>query len=615
MKDSNAQVVSRALRQHVNFAKKIETAANALFHGSPLAETLGAACDVFIQQSENVAEMRGVPHLAIAVVGSKGQGKTWLLRQMIHSESVLAHLHSGVLAREATTKLHWIGPTTPDALSPNEEVFHWCTNEQMTDIGQPYLLLDTPGTTDANSDAAQIAKQAMALAPVKLLAVRRDQLRSATNSLISYWVEGAIVLPVITAIPTSELPGLLANNVSLDAAGESLQSDIRQLLDGLQRTAPLSKILEPILIEDFEATGTPQKAGMRFTNAIQTRLAKQSLASVSNTKQSRLAAKLRHFREEIQEILDAEAPNLADAVGHLHREADELPGQVVRSVLGSQVTLQTAVRTRLRTQLVTDTSPIWFPYRTILSVLSITQGAWDRLVLALTGSVPSIFGAMTAWAKNIRSSQNAQTEIQSGIRERLHRQIEDRLQPINRRFHGVVAGLRSDGNDSDTHVVPDVRLDGVEELQSQSVTIFERAIEGSSTSSLTLQTLGALASVAFWTMLAGPIVSIYRQYFQASYEALSYSNSQTGPFPHPTPGLIFTSILLSVIPILIFSMIVMAIFTRKRRIRTIANEILAEHHSLIKSLKTDGVLKLNFEDACLEHAEFLISVNRFQPKE
>ena len=45
-----------------------------------------------------------------------------------------------------------------------------------------------------------------------------------------------------------------------------------------------------------------------------------------------------------------------------------------------------------------------------MSTLNLTQGAWDRVMLALAGSIPSLFGALASWAKNARQSRDFNTE-------------------------------------------------------------------------------------------------------------------------------------------------------------------------------------------------------------
>ncbi|MEZ6078679.1 MAG: hypothetical protein R3C56_24295 [Pirellulaceae bacterium] len=72
--------------------------------------------------------------------------------------------------------------------------------------------------------------------------------------------------------------------------------------------------------------------------------------------------------------------------------------------------------------------------------------------------------------------------------------------------------------------------------------------------------LGRAGVVLFWMFMAGPIVLIYREYFVASYHVLSGEvATHLEDFPHPTPALLFTSLLLSLLPLAIYCMVVLTL--------------------------------------------------------
>ncbi len=542
---------------------------------------------------------------------AKGQGKSWIARQFIQDSSVQAQIPSGVLGEEATTKLHWIGPHPPEDLVPQSEKFLPCDPQSMVPLGQPYMLLDTPGVTDADKFAAEATKRILSLAPIKLLVVRRDQLRSAINSEIAAAIEGAVCLPIITAIPLRELPaesdGSDRNPNSQPL--ESLDSDLRQLVDWLRASAPNTQFLSSILVEDFEASGKELLAGKKVIATISQRLQSQPLQSLARTRANRLTSIHQKLRRSVSRLIDAETPFLASSVRRLHDEANALPTQAVEGVLGSTTVLHTAIRGRLRAQLITDTSPLWFPYRSLLSLLGFTQGAWDRLVLALSGSVPSIFGTLATWARNMQWSNKASLEMQDGIRERMTRQVTDRLEPIHHQFHRALQRLRDGSDVGAPSETPRVRLGGIEELQERSRAIFEAKMEQCAYPRSLLQLAGLVSTVCFWGMLSGPIVWAYRQYFAASKAAL-WESTTVAEFPHPAPSMLMTSILLSIIPVFLFAMIFMTILLRRGKILRIASDLQAEHHSLIDKLRNEGVLRLHYEDRSLEQAEFLIHLDR-----
>ncbi len=611
-------MTSKEVDYQIAFANRISNAVESLFGDQAITHRVRGLVDDFHRQCDQIVHGRGVPLLTVAMVGAKGQGKSWIARQFIKSLAIRSQLPSGVLGREATTRLYWVGPASPESIDPSRETFIPCDAQGLIDLGQPYMLLDTPGVTDSDRTAVETTRGVLSLAPVKLLVIRRDQLRASINSEIASWIEGAVCLPIVTCIPANELDGSSSQGDPTSAAAGASQSvdsgklaeDLRHLIDWLRASAPQTQLLEPILVEDFEASGEEMQAGERMVAKIHERLRSQPLESLNRTRSKRLTAINHKLRRDVSRMIDNDTPYLASAVRRLHEEAEKLPLQVLETVLGSSWILQTAVRSRLRARLVADTSPLWFPYRSLLSLLSFSQGAWDRLILAFTGSVPSLFGTLANWAKNLQQSHSVSQEMQTGIRERLLGQVSDRLEPIHRQFHNALHRLKHGDQAIMQADVPRVRLGGIEELQSQSRLLFEQKLEANAVGSFGLQATGCVASLAFWGMMLGPIVSVYRRYFHASYQAIAENSPAVEEFPHESAQLIFTSALLSIIPIFIFAMIAMTFFLRGSKIHRIVSQVQSEHHQLLEQLRRDGVLRLHFEDKSLELAEFLIHLDR-----
>ena len=570
------------MNPHDALVKRIRLATESLLGPQHITHQISEWCDQYQQQCDSILSSRGVSLPSIAVVGAKGQGKTWIARQLILDRRVAQGLPSGVLSNEATTHVNWVGPVVPEALDAKRELYHPCRADGMLDLGRSYMLLDTPGITDDDLEAAKSAKEAMALSPVKLLVVRRDQLRGAILSQLANFTEGAICIPVINCVPLSDLAKASNSNPWSD----SLQRDLDTFSEAMHASAPKTKLLAPILVPDFEADGDESKIGLSFARELQSRLQNESLDDIAATRANRLSAASKRLRHRIAQMLDTQLPQLSAAVRRLHSEADALPAQTIETVLGSRVVLQSAVRGRLRAQMIAETGMIWFPYRTALTVLGLTHGAWDRLLLSLSGSVPSIFGTFAAWARNVQQSRKINWEMHEGIRELLNRQIQDRLEPVQSQFHRAVTRMRGSEQEAlTTGSALKIRLSGVEELQSRARSVFEWSVDRHHVSWLSLQFFAFIGSSIFWLLMAGPIVSIYRQYLGASYQTFSSAQSSVEQFPHPSPALLLTSVLLSVIPMLIYSMIVLSWSQRRIKINRIADSTYAEEIKLVDELK------------------------------
>lgn len=593
------------MNPHDQLAQRVTLATHALLGQQHLSHQVLDWCRQYRDQCEVILSSRGVSLMSIAVVGAKGQGKTWISRQLILDQRVAQSLPSGVLSSEATTHLHWIGPTAPDQMNSSIELYHPCPSERMLPLRRPYMLLDTPGITDDDPHAAKIAKEAMGLAPIKLMVARRDQLRGAINSYLAFYTEGSICVPIVTCVPLNELPTDPASGRYSDA----LRSDLDQFCQAMRQSAPMTRLLEPILVPDFEADGDEAKIGLRFAAELQSRLQNESLDDITATRANRLAAAGNRLRSRIGKLLEVQLPQLSSALHKLHAEAESLPTQTIETVLGSREVLQSAVRSRLRAQMISDTSMLWFPYRTVLTILGLTHGAWDRLLLSMSGSLPSIFGTFAAWARNVQQSRKITWEMHEGIRERLKGQIADRLEPVQSQFYRAVSRIRGSDEEAYNQQELKIRLTGVEELQSQSRTAFEWSVDRFQMAWLVVQLLALVGTGLFWVLMAGPIVSIYRQYIAASYETLTGASAVVDQFPHPAPSLLLTSVLLSIIPVVIYAMVVLSWCQRKSRIARIADVAFAEQLKLVEDLKRQGVITLRYDDPLLEHAEFLVNLS------
>jgi hypothetical protein len=581
-------------------ARRILEATQTVFGDSAIAHRVLQVCSQFESDLNNIQTGRGVNALLIAIVGAKGQGKTWIARQLVRCPKVKEQLRSGDLSRDATTRLVWIGPVPPDGLDPSNESYLACPSIQMIDVGQPLVILDTPGTTDGDQRAAQLSSEALSLAPIKILAIARDQIRAAANMLIAQQIDGALCIPVVTSVEPAEMD---------DA---DFHSDLRDLREHLQMLAPHSRIMPEILVPDFEITADEPAAGEALKAGLMDRLAELSVTQnlLSGTNEIRIQSAIHRLKGQVRQLIGNELPQMAQAVEQLNRETEQLPSRVLASLLGSQTVLETGLRMRLRARLAADTSLIWFPYRTVLSLLTWTHGAWDRILLALSGSVPSLFGALTAWARNMKQGRDFSSEVSDGIRLRSQQQVEERLLPLCDQFHRSIMRLRSreDRERSSQRDASQIRLLGMEELQSRSQAIFEATVEQQATARWQVQLMALLGTLLFWALMAAPILVLYRDYFAVTIAVWSGREARLEHFPSPQPGLLMTSLFVSLLPLMIYCMVALTLTLRRGRIATIARQVALEHEKAIEQLQSSRIIRIRFEDEMLEQAEFLLNL-------
>ncbi len=580
----------------------IRHAAGRVLGDSQASRGIMQLCDQHAEAIRWISDQRVPDATTVGVIGATGQGKSWLIRQLVLDASVQQAIRSGDAQDEATRRLYWIGPRAPAQLDSRYESYLYCPTESMVDLGGPTLLVDTPGATDADDATVQAASRAISMASVLILVVRRQQLRSEVPARLAAASEGTLVLPVVNAI-----------RGPLDDA--ELRADIDAMVARLRSAAPRGDVLSPVMVPDFEvATLDEKETGRNMSAQIAAALRPHlSVGELSSRRQGlRLQAEHDRFQHQLREQLAVHLPRLSMAVEHLEEATGKLPHEVAVELIGSGQALRAGIRSRLRAEMLVATAAIWFPYRTLLGLLNLTHGAWDRVILALSGSLPSLVGAAWTSVRNLSDPHANGPSASTAIRSRSHALIADRIVPLVHRFRGELARLRPQGAQSsltDRESSTDtagVQMLGIDSLLENTQQIFDEEISATAPRPVLSQIFGLLGSFVFWSLMAGPIVTLYRTYLSASYDSISTMATELDRFPHPTATMIFTSLVLSILPTSLFAMLVLTWIQRRGRQELAASRIDARIKASIVQLQSDGVLRLEFHDPLLEDARRLL---------
>ena len=205
-----------------------------------------------------------------------------------------------------------------------------------------------------------------------LLVVRRDQIRSETMGILAAASEGTIEVPVINAVRSAD---------------SDFTTEVEALLGRMRNAAPTSTISLPVIVEDFEIESRSEaEIGKNSATEIAERLKSELECAWAGDRRrsARLAAIDSRFQVALHAVLSDQLPGLTAAVRRLNTEAKLLPGEIAETLVGRDGPLRAAVRSRLRLSLLTETPPLYFPYRTFLSILNLTHGARDRVLQTLS---------------------------------------------------------------------------------------------------------------------------------------------------------------------------------------------------------------------------------------
>lgn len=591
-----------------DFLRRVRRSGNSVLGDSETGRQVRVLCDEHEQARQLITQDRSAGALVLAVVGATGQGKSWLVRQMIQGSAAQTSIRSGNNLDQSTEELVWVGSQQPADLDARFERFIRVPADEMQPMGMPYLLVDAPGATDDRQGIVVVAKRALSLASALLLVVRRDQIRGRTPATLAIASEGTIVLPVISATPVQD---------------EAFDADVDAFLANLRSAAPNSVIARPIVVEDFQVSERDENVVGSETATEVVRRLKTELENNPDSdrrKSKRLEALDGRFRAALSGLLADELPGLTRAVNRLNEEAIKLPGEVAATLIGSEGPMLAAVRSRLRLKMLTSTGAIWFPYRTMLALFNLTHGAWDRLLLSLSGSLPSLVSTIWTSTKALTTDNNASQEMRDGLQRRSAAAVSDRLGPLAFQFRQELAILRASSDDpaadgNDRSKLPPAQgnqgslasMAGVDALQEKSQAIFEDAIEQHAISDGASTTMALIGTLIFWALMAGPFVALYTEYLSASYDTLAGGSANLKHFPKPEFATVLTSFALSLLPTAIFAMIALSIAQSTSRVNSAAKWIRNGHDDAIEDLQRNRVLRLRWEDSLLSDAEFLVS--------
>ncbi len=584
------------------FLHRVRRSATHVLGDSPAGREVLDLCDEHADARRMILDDRSSGVTVIAVVGATGQGKSWMIRHLLQDASVVPAIASGNNADQATERLTWVGPRPPADLDPRHERYVHCEAAKMQSIGAPYLLVDAPGATDDRRSIAAVAARALSLASVLLLVVRRDQLRSETVSMLTEASEGTVVIPVVNAVRTRD---------------DLLRADVEEFAARMREAAPTSMIVSPVMIDDFDVDGRDeQSTGRQAARLIAERLQSEVGNSWQGDRRrsTRLSALDGRFRAALHTVLCDQLPGLTAAVRRLNDEATKLPAEVAETLVGRGGPLRAAIRSSLRLSLLTDTAAIWFPYRSQLGLLNLTHGAWDRVLLSLSGSLPSLISLVWSSTKNLVAQRGAEQDVRDGLQRRSAAAVADRLGPLATRFRDEIADLRKQRpaasiNDDDSRSQV-AYLSGIDALQECSQRIFHDEVERAAVSRTTAAVSGFIGTACFWFLMAGPIVALYRGYFDASFTTLRDLAGDLDQFPRPDLSMMLTSLILSLLPTAMIAMIVLSLAQGRSRVGRAESRIRDIHHETIVRLQREGVLRLRWDDPLLADAEFLLSAGQ-----
>lgn len=524
---------------------------------------LKTTCDAARVQWERIATNRGLTLPTIAMVGERNSGKSYLASRLVLHPDAQKWFAPGLSEATKTERLLWVGPESPPSLVDPWES-HWpLDREAMVDLGTPYMLLDSPGSGDRSQQLQALAQAALSSARIKVLVV--DSARRSAEAYRDAMKpgDGSVILPAIHLSAGETVRWAQRSQEEAEASA----AEYRQWTATLASYWPRATVLEPVILPEIDAMPDREAAGELVRERLADALREALLAhsDPGALAAAELAAAWERFGRVAGELLGAIlTPALRKRHAGLQEARRTLPTAVMTHLFGDGAKVRALVRHRLRLSLVESIPNGAFPFRTVAKLLCLTTGAWDRLVLGLGGSLPSLaLAGATVW-RNVREKETAEATLGAALKGQIESVVQERLRGPLEDFQAAVD--RATGREHATVSAVEFDLEGAQAVAHQWE---EKLAEQAALDRLSPRVIALfsfLGMAVFWFLLGGPLLHLYGQYVPAT--VASWSGEWVSFSRYPVLGFGFWSmaLLLAVLPLFGVALVTVGSALSRRRV-------------------------------------------------
>jgi hypothetical protein len=498
---------------------------------------------------KRLAGNHGLDHPAIAFVGPSESGKSTLVNLLMGREDV------------GGERIRWIGPQAPQDPHPAWEEALLVPAQEMPELGAPYMLVDTPGSAWQSLENP-VFQTLLSVSRLKVLVLRGNKTTTVEWQRMAAAFKGSLVLPVIRMEPEEAIAYADNHEPLIERWHDQTQPDLAAHLAGVT-------FEEPVFIADFRTQGGWQlhasKAKEALTDALRRFLSAHRPEAFD--RKVEMAASWQRFLEALKPLVRQFGGQLA---AERSRELDlaiaRLPGDIVHTLLAEDRPLRAWFRLDARADLMNRISPLAFPFRPIASLLCVTTGSWDRLILASAGSVPSAFLTLAGGLRQKKEDLQATSH---------HKRTPALFKSVARRqlaepWGSFMAAMKKAGIAVENHDDPltAIRITGEEELLDAWMLAKQNASKPKGRCpAIAVGISAGLATMLFWSLMLGPLVHTYGQYIPASIRSLfgEWTHEALAAYPAMTASFWFSAIIISIVPCLLVALCLVGWWLRNNR--------------------------------------------------
>jgi hypothetical protein len=572
-------------------ANRIQVATRRIYGESDTGRALDEMCGTLLRDLDDIENQRGMKEQFVAVIGHKNAGKSTLCRLLVDDAGKRGLIRAGMGEKEkySTLRITWIGPSAPHQLDMEMETALFVQQEQMADIGVPYSLVDVPGFGDDNAAARQAARRALRMSGTAIVVWNFARLEDESALEYLQLCDGARVLPVV-----------VSSSYSRKVDDHRMPGELESLRRRIKDWCPESEVMDPVLIpmlDEAEDTVSRSELETEARKKIATVLAEQlrrpspDPARLATGRFSRFLVAL---TKELQPFLD----RVSVPYENLIKEEKQAARMVGEQIAGKPRQLRAGLRLRMLTILRDQCPVIFFPFRSFLGLLTLVAGAWDRLILGLFGSLPSLALAVLQSGKNARQLAENRKASRDDLHQRCASLAAGHLTTVNRKFlSAIIAGLPEEAKARFSRKTPKINLAGLEEVASAAENIFDQKLQEQSPRGVIVRLFGFLSLPLWLGLVAGPVWTIYDKFFQAW--GLAFDGSAPGSwaqFPAPSAGMIFSTLLLVFGPVFLMSMLALGLSLSQKRVNNCADATIDATREMLDTFISNGLFRLETND-------------------
>jgi len=591
----------------VDLADRADKAVRQLFgHDSPLTHSISEITKNLRSDIQRISSGQSTGPVTLALVGRVGEGKSWLARTFLaESDAANQVIQSGQNAVERSMSLTWIGSQQPFTDLGAGEQFVKTSPQNMLDLGSAYVLADSPGYSDHNPSLEALSSIALASSNIKLLASSVSHIRDASLASFVGSMDGSLILPIIRFRPEG-------NDLS---PSDEVKNDCLSEIQNWRVQAPSASILPAIFIPDAGIAGDTEarEHTRQLISATLTPLIADP-GTLSKHRDSQLQQRIQITRSQISDTLTEFRQRIGTPIEKLDQLSATLPDIIQKEVIGDSAQLHIGIRSRFRADVIDRTPALLFPYKSLIGILGLTHGAWDRLIFTTLGSVPSLvmtaFHSVKSWSK----TRDFEQTLRDQSRQRINSLINDAYRDDIKNFSHALSAITQEPGKN--HTSPSegqsniIEIQGLTGLEIESQEIITEAIRKRRISGFSLWLGGILAFLIFWVMLLGPAIALYSDYIGSLSETAKSISKGWQSYPKPPASWWLTSLMLSMIPAGIISMIVMYLTCKRSRVKKTSQLVEDEIRSTIKHRIEADKLRLVINNPKLDAAKTLLNLSR-----